>query len=114
MESRKYFNRAFASSSSAFNRYAISRTNHVHHIQNCSQFNDMDKIIEYLRTSEMAKILYECYPLETIMGKNLYLYVPTIEMPNIRGAFITKTPDEIYNSTEAPVMDTMFSFASEV
>lgn len=114
VESRKYYNRALLSSSSALNGYVIRRTNHVQLIQNCSQFNDMDKMIEFLKTADMVKILYDCYPLESIEGKVLYTWVPTIEMQNTSGAFITKTPNEIYNSLEAPVMDAMFSFVAEV
>lgn len=71
-------------------------------------------MIEYLKTAEMAKILYGCFPIERIMGRVLYTWVPTIEMPNAPGAFLTKTPNEIYNSTEAPVIDAMFDFMAEV
>lgn len=113
-KSRKYFNRAYISSSSAFDAYAIRRTDHVKLVQNCTQLNDIDQIIEYLKTTPMEKILYGCHPLETIKGSVLYKWVPTIEAPNTPGAFLTKTPNEIYNSTDAPAIDVMFDFMAEV
>lgn len=41
-------------------------------------------------------------------------WVLSIESPNVTGAFITKTPKEIYTSDEAPVIDIMFVTASQV
>lgn len=113
-KSRDYFTRAFLSSSSAFNNYALRRRNHVKLIQKCTQLNDTNQMIEYLKRTEMAKILYACYPLKSIFDVVRYPWVPTIEMQTTPGAFLTKTPNEIYNSNEAPAMDAMFDFMAEV
>lgn len=118
-KSRKYFNRAFASSGSAFNAFAIRRKNHLKLIQNCAKSEDTDKLIDYLKMTDMSKILYECCPIETmkvgvVTERIRFTWAPTIEMPYSRGAFLTKTPSEIYNSAEALMMDSMFSFNAEV
>lgn len=112
--SRNYFNRTFVSSSSVFNMYALRRKDHVKILQNCTQLDDIEQIVEYLKTTDMASILYGCYPLKSFSERFWYIWVPTIEAPTTPGAFLTKTPNEIYNSTERPVMDAMFNFMAEV
>lgn len=115
IESRKYFQRAFASSSTVFCPYAIKRENHLQLLRNCSHFNDTNAIIEYLKMTQADRISNDCFPLEHFrrIAKPI-IWVPTIEKPNTRGAFLTKTPMDIYNSDEAPVMDAMFSFMKDV
>lgn len=110
--SRKYFNRAFAMSSSGFNPYALRKADHVQEIQKCSQMYDMDKLIEYLKTAN-GSAFDTCYPW-TFPGDLDPIWVPTIEKSNTKGAFLTKTLEEIYQSDKAPIMDSMFSFASRV
>lgn len=110
--SRKYFTRAYPISGSAYSSYALLKENHVHKIQNCSQIHDMDKLIEYIRTTD-ADVLRHCYSYK-FPGELHPVWVPTIESPNTVGAFMTKTPDEMYSLGMAPAMDTMFSFASQV
>ncbi|KAG4071890.1 hypothetical protein HA402_006051 [Bradysia odoriphaga] len=112
VESRKYFNRAYLGSSSAFNFYAISKVDHSQQLKEFFKINDESKLIEYLRKTN-SDLLSSFYPLSA-KGKSLYVpWVPTIENPNTVGAFMTKTPEEIYSSNNAPIMDTMFSIASK-
>lgn len=54
-------------------------------------------------------VLAKCFIL-----KSPFLFQPTIESSSVVGAFLTKMPEEIYNSNEAPAMDTMFSLTTEV
>lgn len=111
-ESRKYFNRAFVISNSAFSGLALSSKNHVQHIQECSQFKQIDDLVKYVKTSDFAT-LRTCYATK-FPGELFTYWTPTIEIPTAVGAFMTKTPDEILNSDKAPVLDAMFSFASQV
>lgn len=111
-ESRKYFHRAYLSSSSAFSHYALTKANNLQQLRDFVKINDTKELIEYLRIAESG-FLSTKYPFEFL--KTLTVpWIPTIETPNSIEAFMTKTPDEIYNSDEAPVVDTMFSFNSKV
>lgn len=111
-ESRKYFKRAFADSSSVFDAYAMRSRNHVQQVQECSKIHEMDKLIEYLK-KESGDELVNCYPFAFSSDLDP-VWVPTIEKPNTKGAFLTKSPEEIYESNEAPIMDSMFSFMAQV
>lgn len=111
-KSRKYFKRAYPLSSSAFSSYALLKENHVQKLQNCSQLQEMSKLIEYIKTSD-ANTLRQCYPYK-FPGKLQPVWVPTIESSNNTGAFMTKTPEEMYNLGMAPAMDVMFSFDAHV
>lgn len=111
-ESRKYFNRAFPISNSAFSETSFFLENHMKHIKKCSQFEKMSDLIEYLKTSNVTT-LRKCY--STIYsGVGRVFWRPTIESPNTRNAFITETPDEIYRSAIPPTLEAMFMFASQV
>lgn len=112
-ESRKYFNRAFASSGAALNSFAVRKADHMQILQECTKISDTTKLIEYLKNAD-NNILRECSPFDSKLGSLIITWVPTIERPHIRGAFLTKTPVQIYDSNEAPVMDAMFTFNSEV
>lgn len=112
--SRKYYNRAYASSSTAFSSYALHKANHVEVVQKCLEINDKNKLVEYLKIADGHEILHQCHMWRTGFGTFSQTWVPTIETPNATEAFLTKSLDEIYNSTEAPIMDTMFSFNAEV
>ncbi|XP_031639929.1 esterase B1-like [Contarinia nasturtii] len=112
-ESRKYFNRAFLLSSSALNYYALYEPDHLERMQTLLKIQDKNKLIEHLKTVEtesIAKIIkistFGLFRLESP-------WVPTIENSEAKRAFITKSPVDIYQSKNAPVMDTMFSFTSE-
>lgn len=111
-ESRKYFNRAFISSSSAFSYYGYADGNHFKQIQKCSESVGKEKLIEFLKTADI-KALVECQSY-TFESSVIVPWAPTIENASTIGAFKTKTPDEMYNSDNAPVMDAMFSFNSQV
>lgn len=113
-ESRKYFNRAFLSSSSAFNYYTLNETNHLQRMKEFSKIYDERHLIEYLKTVD-SDILSKCHQYGIPDGRDLSVpWAPTIEDPDTVGAFITQSPQDIYNSEKAPVMDVMFSFNSKV
>lgn len=105
-ESRKYFQRAFSMSGSALQYYVLwaYNNNREEQIQNCAKTNDTQKIIELLKTAS-GRALLNC---------NKPGWNPTIESTHTKDAFLTQSPDDIYNSSEAPIIDTMFSFASKV
>ncbi|XP_055312058.1 esterase B1-like isoform X2 [Sitodiplosis mosellana] len=112
-ESRKYFNRAFALSSSSLNNYVLYEPNHLERMQKISNIQDKLQLVEYLKTAdstELAKIL-RTNDLEQVLLQKAWN--PTIESPETKDAFITKTSEEIYKSDKAPVMDTMFSIVSQ-
>lgn len=111
-QSRKYFTRTFLISSSAFSPYALRKADHVHQIRNCSRSQDMSKLVEYIKTSE-AHTLRECY-MYHFPGKLNPVWVPTIESPHNKGAFMTKTPEEMYSLGLVRAKDVMFSFATQV
>lgn len=111
-ESRKYFKRAIALSSSAFSSYALRKENHVQHLQKYSKINEMNDLIEYLKSSN-ATVLTESYRYD-FFGEIRPIWVPTIESPKVVGAFMTEMPAELYRTGRAPAMDVMFSFTSQV
>lgn len=104
-ESRKYFKRAFSMSGSAYQLYVLRRFDRMKQIQNCTQINDTNEIIAFLKTANNS-MLVNCNNNE---------WIPTIENSNAKAAFLTHTLDSIFNSVElSPKMDAMFSFASQV
>lgn len=107
-QSRKYYKRAFAMSGSVL--YAIPPNlivqNNVDLLKNCTEIQDMDKLIEYIETAPVSDIS-KC----SKMGSAIW--APTIECLNAPKPFLTKQPEEILNSDQKPIMDTMFSFNSE-
>ncbi|XP_031635932.1 cholinesterase 2-like [Contarinia nasturtii] len=112
-KSRKYFQRAMSLSSTALNYYSLYEPNHLERVQNCTNIQDKNKLIEYLRKGDAGTIA-ECgqmMKMEPIRFESPW--VPTIENPKTRGAFITKSPEEIYKSEKAPIMDTLFTFNSQ-
>lgn len=111
-ESQKYFNRAFASSGSAFDNFGFAMENHVQYVQFSSKINGMNQMIEYLKT-EKGHELINWAPFWA-ESKYYSVWVPTIERADTTGAFFVKTPEEIYNSTDAPILDSMFCFMSQV
>lgn len=113
-ESRKYFNRALALSSSALNHYTLYEPNHFERMQNFSNIQDKQKLVEFLKTADsgdLAKFIPISSSIPILLEAQ---WVPTVEHSGTKGAFITKSPEEIYKSDKAPVMDTMFSFNSQV
>lgn len=111
-ESRKYFNRAYLSSSSVFSHYALHRANHLQGMKDFTGISADEELIKYLRTAN-SDFLSKHYPFT--YGKSLTPpWVPTIEHTNAVRPFITKTPDEIYGTGEAQAIDIMFSFNSKV
>lgn len=113
-ESRKYFKRAYAASSTSVSFYALSRLNHTKPMSECSHLDKMDEIIEYVKTSSAGE-LAKC-KADRDLNNILLTYGPSVEPTGTVGAFVTKATasEEIYASDRAPIMDAMFSFASEV
>lgn len=112
-ESRKYFNRAFLMSGTALTYFALSEANHMERMQKYSEINDIDKLIEYLKTTDgdtIAKCNF------TTKFKHLLIspWTPTIESPKTKGAFITRHPEEIYSYDTNLAMDTLLGFTSQV
>lgn len=112
VESRKYFKRIFAISSSAFCAYALRKANHVQRTQKCLKIYEMKRLIDFLKWAKPST-LSACDPM-IFPGGLTAKWVPTIESANTKGAFLTKSPDDIYSSGEAPAMDSMFSFTNQV
>lgn len=111
-ESRKYFNRAFISSSSAFSYYAFANANHLDQMKSCSEIRSKEKLIQFLKTVD-SKELDGCQTF-SFTNVSAVPWGPTIENSETIGAFKTMTPNETYNSDNPPVMDTLFSFNSQV
>lgn len=113
-ESRSYFNRAFLASGSAINTYALTSANHTRHVQNCSKADEMENLIGYLKAENCATLI--SWPWMDGPNDEWMLWVPSIERSDTKGAFLTKTPEEIYDDfpDEAPIMDTLFSFTAQV
>lgn len=107
-ESRKYFRRAFLASGTSLNpSYRLNDGDHLQLLQRCTQIDDVDRLIEYLKTANDSRIARCNF-------SNRGIWSPTIECSNAPKAFLTKTPDEIYVSEKnAPILDTMFSFNSQ-
>lgn len=110
--SRKYFNRAFAMSSSVFSSYAMRKADHVRQIQECTHIADKQELIEYLKTANSSAFI-TCYSW-SFPGEIDLTWVPTIERSSAKDTFLSKTLEEIYDSEEPPKMDAMFSFAQSV
>ncbi|XP_031627086.1 esterase B1-like [Contarinia nasturtii] len=112
-ESRKYFQRALLLSSTALNYYTLYEPNHLERMQKHSNIQDKDELVEYLKTLD-SDTLSQC---ETTSDFGTILlqshWVPTIEDSKTKGAFLTKHPEEIYQSDEAPAMDTVLSMTSQ-
>lgn len=103
-QSRKYFQRAWSGSGNAFSTYALRRANYVDFIQGCSLIFDINRLTQVLKTTNTTNLV-RCYHES---------WYPTIESLNTKGAFLTKSPEEIYSSDNPPVMDALFNFASQV
>lgn len=81
-------------------------------IKDCLQVMEIKDLIKTLKVVN-STVLARCYPYKFPADLNLF-WAPTIESDTISGPFMTKTPDEIYNSGNAPSMDVVFSFDSQV
>lgn len=103
-ESRKYFTRAYLNSGSA-SPWKVQDFNHTQRLQKCLEVNATGSaLVEYMKAVNFTT-LAKCSNLTWIVF---------YESPDATDAFITKTPHEIYNSDNPPVMDTMSSITSQV
>lgn len=110
--SRQYFTRSLAISSSSLSFYALSEGNKTKQVQDCFKIYEMDQLISHLKTMSYTDG-QKCHSYQPGNDRSI-TWVPTIESPDVVGAFLTKTPEEIYASDNAPVLDAMFSFNSKV
>lgn len=114
-ESRKYFQRAFSASGTAFQPYALTKVDHVQHVKDCLNVTEMDELLKHLKSDD-SDTLMNCPHYES-SGDFSLIFAPVIESENTTNAFLTKTPEGIYNDLageDAPVMDAMFSFTAQV
>lgn len=104
-QSRAYFTRAYSASGTVFHSKPLSliKENNVQLMQNCTQINEMAKLIEHLATADIGRLLEYNSQCQA-------LWSPTVENSNAPNAFLIKSPEEIYNSIDAPIMDAMFRF----
>lgn len=110
-QSRSYFTRAYSANGSPFGYFSLSESNHMNRMQECSNINEPLRLIEYLRATD-SKTLIQCH---FDSGKTMKPeWAPTIEKPDTPGAFISQMPEDTYNSSQAPIMDALFSFTSQV
>lgn len=79
--------------------------NNVKQMQNCTQIKELDKLAEHLAIADTSNLLEYNVQCQAI-------WAPTVESINAPNAFLIKSPEEIYKSDKAPVMDAMFSFNS--
>lgn len=92
-----------------FNYDHLLERNHIAIVENCTEIkNNTEALIKYLKTAD-PNILTRCANVS-----HSVVWAPTIESSQTQGAFITKNPIELYNSNNAPVIDTLFGFNSEV
>lgn len=83
----------------------LHRDSQLPYVRRCLQFKGSNaELLDYMKSAPSAT-LSKCHYMDRILH---------IEGPNAAAPFITKTPDEIYDSDEAPVIDAMYTFASQV
>ena len=104
--SRTLFKRAYFASGSSLNPIFSPwrKPNQMKHIKACLEISDTTALINYLKTAKSSN-LFIC---------NEIMWSPVIENENAPSPFLTDAPDNILKSCDAPVMDTMFSFTSQV
>lgn len=112
-ESRKYFTRALPMSGVSLVYWALDEPNHFKRMQQFTNIDDRSELVDYLKTAN-AQNLAASMPTSNTEILLSFPWVPTIENSATRGAFLTQRPEDIYNSDEAPIMDAMFTFTSEV
>lgn len=112
-ESRKYFKRAIVMSGSVYSYFAFTATNHVKNMEECSLTKRKDQMIEYMQKADVRD-LFQCY-FRDDWGKTLKPeWVPTIEPKDASNGFLTECPTDIWTSSKAPVVDTLFTMVSQV
>lgn len=109
-KSRSFFTRSFAASGTSLNYYGYRKNNHLQQIQKCLNIYDVNKLVDYLKVAQPSD-LFKCNVLDFT---GIPTWTTTLECANVPDAFLTKTPDEIYNSNDAPQKDAMFSIVDQV
>lgn len=103
-ESRKYFTRAFCISGT-LSFWKLRRDNYIQQLHECLEIDKTgNELVEYLKAANFST-LAKCHDIE---------WVPSIESPDAIRPFITQTPDEIHAAGKTPLIDSMFSFTSQV
>lgn len=112
-ESRKYFTRALVMSGSVFSYFALTPENHRQKMGECAHTDKLHQMTEYVVKSDYRDLI-QCY-YQYDLGITLKPdWVPTIEVSNAVKPFITLPPEEIWKSRNAPVIDTFFTFVTQV
>lgn len=92
-------------SSGCVSAYHLREDTHVPTLLECLQINKTgNELVEHLKAAHSLE-LSNC---------NYLPWIIFMESPNAPKPFITQTPDKIYKSDKAPIMDTMFSIANQV
>lgn len=73
-------------------------------VKACFQMNSTNQLINYLKTANSS----------SFANCDVHFWIPVIEHLDAPSAFLTDEPENILKSRYAPVMDVMFSFASQV
>lgn len=104
--SKPLVTRAFYSSGTGANPafYPWRRPNQVQQLKKCFRFSNTAALINFLKTANSSRLV----------GCTGPIWIPVIENKTAPLAFLTDEPENIMKSSEAPVMDAMFSFASQV
>ncbi|XP_037033649.1 venom carboxylesterase-6-like [Bradysia coprophila] len=111
-ESRKYFTRAMVMSGSVYSYFAFTATNHREKFGECSHTKDVNQMIEYMKTAD-ARDIVQCY-YRPDWGLTLKPeWVPTIEPEGTVNAMLTESPNIIWTSEKAPVVDTLFTMVNQ-
>lgn len=113
VESRKYFHRAFLSSGTVFNYFALSEANHLALLQKYTQISDTTELIEFLKTTDL-KTLNEYNSYEGFDKLLSVTWIPTIETNATTDAFITMHPEEMYALGKVLPVDILFGFTKRV
>lgn len=105
-KSRPLVTRAFYASGTGLNPifYPWRGPSQLQQMKTCFQFSDTAPLIDYLKTAN-SSALARC------KGGP---WMPAIENKSAPQAFLTEEPENILKSSDAPVIDAVFSFTSQV
>lgn len=105
-KSRPLVTRAFYASGTGLDPifYPWRRPNQLQQMKTCFQFSDTAPLIDYLRTANSS----------TLARCKGGPWMPVIENKMAPQAFLTDEPENILKSSDAPVIDAVFSFTSQV
>lgn len=112
-ESRKYFTRALVMSGSAYSYFAFTEMNHRDSLVECAHTKDVNQMIKFIRVADVRDLI-QCR-FEDNWGPTLHPeFVPTMEPKGTVNGLVTEPSEDIWTSSKAPVIDTMFTMANQV